>query len=106
MLAIFLYLSGILESDKKRTLAIYGTLSILTPALDLFSISMLVPIINQAVNISSSSEILIGIILGMAFLTIFKGGFELYKCRLLNGMIYDGAYQLSTKLYEVLTTKA
>lgn len=102
MLSMYLYLRETLESDERKSLTVYWILSILTPVVDLFSISMLFPIINHAVSSSMASGELTGISLGMAVLVIFKGIFELYKSRILNCLVYDGAQKLSVKQYEVL----
>ncbi|MCI9360909.1 MAG: ABC transporter ATP-binding protein [Hungatella sp.] len=102
MLSMYLYLRETLESDEKKSLTVYWILSILTPVVDLFSISMLFPIINHAVSMSMALRELTWISLGMAVLVIFKGIFELYKNRILNLLVYGGAQKLSVKQYEVL----
>lgn len=102
MLSMYLYLRETLESDEKKSLTVYWILSILTPVVDLFSISMLFPIINHAVGISMALRELTWISLGMAVLVIFKGIFELYKNRIVNLLVYGGAQKLSVKQYELL----
>lgn len=102
MLSIFLYLIRILEADEKKNLKTYSILSILTPIVDLFSISMLLPILNQAVTEAEISKELILFTFGMNICILFKGGFELYKSRILNRLINAGAQKLSVKLYELL----
>ena len=72
MLSMYLYLRETLESDEKKSLTVYWILSILTPVVDLFSISMLFPIINHAVGISMALRELTWVSLGMAVLVILR----------------------------------
>lgn len=102
MLSMFLYLIGILDFKGKRTLIIYSILSILTPVMDLFSISMMLPIMNQLVGVTHVSKNFAVLVLAVNILIVLKGIFELYKSRILNELLYDGAQRLSVKLFELL----
>ena len=84
MLSMFLYLIGILDFKGKRTLIIYSILSILTPVMDLFSISMMLPIMNQLVGVTHVSKNFAVLVLAVNILIVLKGIFELYKSRILN----------------------
>ena len=102
MLSMFLYLIAILDIKGKRTLSIYSILSIMTPIVDLFSISMMLPIMNQLVGAANVSKDFVVLVLGMNILIILKGIFELYKSKILNELLYNGVHHLSIKLYELL----
>lgn len=102
MLSMFLYLIAILDIKGKRTLSIYSILSIMTPIVDLFSISMMLPIMNQLVGAANVSKDFVVLVLGMNILIILKGIFELYKSKILNELLYNGVHHLSIRLYELL----
>lgn len=102
MLSTFIYLIGILDIRGKRTLIIYGILSILTPIVDLFSISMMLPIMNQLVGATQVTKDFALLVLGTNILIVLKGIFELYKSKILNELLYGEAHHLSIKLYELL----
>ena len=99
---MFSYLIGTLDIKEKRTLIVYSILSVLTPVVDLFSISMMLPVMNQLVGAAHVSKDFVVLVLGMNILIILKGIFELYKSKILNVLLYDGAYHLSVRLYELL----
>lgn len=102
MLSMFSYLIGILDSKVKRTLLLYSVLSILTPVMDLFSISMMLPIMNQLAGATHVSKDFAVLVFGVNVLIVLKGIFELYKSKILNELLYDGAQRLSLKLFELL----
>ena len=53
---MFSYLIGTLDIKEKRTLIVYSILSVLTPVVDLFSISMMLPVMNQLVGAAHVSK--------------------------------------------------
>ncbi len=102
MLSLLLYLTRMLEKKEKRALKTYCMLSLLTPVVDLASISMLLPILSRFTGTEHASKELIFVTFGMAALVVFKGSFELYKNWISNRLVYSGAQQLSVKLYELI----
>lgn len=101
MLSMFIYLIGILDSKGKKTLTIYTILCILTPVADLFSISMMLPIMNQLIGGEHVSKRFMVFVFAINILIILKGIFELYKSRIMNQLLYGGAQRLSLQLYEL-----
>ncbi len=101
MQSMFIYLIGILDSKGKRTLTIYSILSIMTPVVDLFGISMMLPIMNQLVGGAHVSKEFVVLVFAMNLLIILKGIFALYKSRIMNQLLYGGAQRLSVNLYEL-----
>ncbi len=99
---MFRYLTGILEKEEQKSWKIYGILGMLSPIVDIFSFSVIIYIINVVVESNSASPGLITFTLFMVFVSMLKCLFELYKSRLSNRFIYDGAQKLSMKIYELL----
>ncbi|MCI8511933.1 MAG: ABC transporter ATP-binding protein [Lachnospiraceae bacterium] len=102
MLSLLFYLIRILEKKEKKALQVYWVLSMLTPVADLASISILLPILKRLTDTGHASEELIFVTLGVAALVACKGGLELYRNQISNGLVYDGAQRMSVKLYELL----
>ena len=103
---MFRYLTGILEKEEQKSWKIYGILGMLSPIVDIFSFSVIIYIINVVVESNSASPGLITFTLFMVFVSMLKCLFELYKSRLSNRFIYDGAQKLSMKIYELLDRKS
>lgn len=99
---MFRYLTGILEREEQKSWKIYGVLGMLSPVVDIFSFSVIIYIINVVVESNSASPGLITFTLFMVLVSMLKCLFELYKSRLSNRFIYDGAQKLSMKIYELL----
>ena len=102
MIPMFSYLTGILEPEDKRALKRYGFLSVVLPVIELFSISMILPLVRQAVNATQASARFFAMTMGMNVLLVAKGGLELYKMRILNYLGNRCARKFSLKLYELL----
>lgn len=102
MREMFRYLTGILERKEQRSWKIYGVLCMLSPVVDIFSFSVIIYIINAAAAANSASPELIAFTLAMVLVSVLKCLFELYKSKLSNRFIYDGAQKLSMKIYELL----
>ncbi len=102
MLTMFRYLTSILDAKERRAWKILAALSFLSPVVDIFSFSVIIYIINRVVRENQASKGLIAFTLFMVTLSILKGLFELYKSRISNRFVYDGAQKLSMKLYELL----
>ncbi len=102
MIPMFSYLTGILEAEDKRVLKRYGLLSIFLPVIELFSISMILPLVKQAVSATQASPRILAVTIGMNVLLVVKGWLELYKVRIVNYLSNQGARKFSLKLYELL----
>ncbi len=102
MVEMFRYLTGILDEKERRTCKIYAALSLISPVVDVFSFSVLIYIINRAIRANQASKGLIGFTLFMIAISLLKCLFELYKNKISNRFIYDGAQKLSMKIYEAL----
>lgn len=99
---MFKYLVGILEEKEQRGWKIVLLLDIISPVLDLFSFSLIIYIMNVVVSEQYVSEQTIAFTLFMGIMMVVKGFFDLYKCKMLNRFVYDGAQKISMKLYELL----
>lgn len=102
MMPMFSYLIGILEPEDKRILKRYGFLNVILPVIELFSISMILPLVRQTVSATQASARILAVTMGMNVLLVVKGGFELYKVRILNYLGNRCARKFSLKLYELL----
>ncbi len=102
MTGMFRYLTGILEKKEQRIWKLYAAFSFLSPVVDIFSFSVIIYIINRVVQENRASDRLIAFTLFMVLLSLLKCLFELYKSRVSNRFIYNGAQKLSMKIYELL----
>ena len=102
MLEMFRYLTGILDQKDKKICKIYTVLGLISPVVDIFSFSVLIYIINIAIRDNQASKGLIVFTLFMTGLSVLKCLFELYKNKISNRFVYDGAQKLSMKIYEAL----
>ena len=102
MLEMFKYLTGVLEKKEQRTWKILLFAGLLSPVVDVFSFSVIIYVINIVVQENQASPQLISFTLFMVILSLLKAFFELYKCKISNRFIYNGAQRLSLKIYEQL----
>lgn len=102
MTEMFRYLTGILEKKEQRTWKLYGILGFISPVVDIFSFSVIIYIINRVVQENQVSEGLVAFTFFMVLLSVLKCLFELYKTKVSNRFIYNGAQKLSMKIYELL----
>ncbi len=102
MIEMFKYLTGTLERKEQRTLKLYAVFGLISPIVDIFSFSVIIYIINRVVQDNQVSDKLIIFTLFMILLSLLKCLFELYKSKVSNRFIYDGAQKLSMKIYELL----
>ncbi len=94
------YLVGILEKKEKKQFRLYALLCMFSPMIDMFSISMAIPILNRAIDSAASNRSFAGVaLLGMLFL--MKGGFEILKSRASSNFQRDAAYAWAVKVYEL-----
>ena len=102
MLEMFRYLTGILDQKDKKICKVYTVLGLISPVVDIFSFSVIIYIINIAIRENQASKGLIAFTLFMTGLSVLKCLFELYKNKISNRFVYDGAQKLSMKIYEAL----
>lgn len=102
MAGMFRYLMVHLGQEGRRDGKILAVLSLVSPVVDIFSLSVLVFIINKVVRENQASAKLIVFTICMAGVSVLKCFFELYHNKLSNCFVYDGAQKLSMRVYEML----
>lgn len=102
MLEMFRYLIGILEKRERSDWKILILLDFVSPATDLINFSVIIYIINVVMREQQASKEIVVFTFFMGLLSILKGFFDLYKCRVQNRFLYNGSQRLSEKLCEVL----
>ena len=102
MVEMFRYLTGILERKEQRTWKLYAAFGLISPIVDIFSFSVIIYIINKVVQENQVSDKLIAFTLFMILVSLLKCLFELYKSKVSNRFVYDGAQKLSMKIYELM----
>ena len=71
MTEMFRYLTGILEPRERRGWKILAVLNLMSPVLDLFSLSAVIVVINQAIQENRTTPVLTAFVLCMVGLTVF-----------------------------------
>jgi ABC-type bacteriocin/lantibiotic exporter with double-glycine peptidase domain len=102
MLEMFRYLIKNLDKNGDRDWKILAFSYLLSPIVDVFSFSIMIYIINKVTNENKASPELILFTLCMVGISTFKCLFEIYKSKISNRFLYDGAQKLSMKIYEML----
>lgn len=102
MLKMFRYLMENLGEKERKDGKVLAALSLISPVVDIFSLSVIVFIINKAVRENQASARLIVFTVCMAVVSVLKCFFELYKNRLSNSFVYDGAQKLSMRIFEMI----
>ena len=102
MAEMFRFLTGILDTKEQKMWKIYAVLSLISPIVDIFSFSVIIYIINIVVRENGADPKLTAFTFFMVLVSILKCLFELYKSKLANRFVYDGAQKLSMKIYELL----
>lgn len=102
MAEMFRFLTGILDTKEQKIWKIYAVLSLISPIVDIFSFSVIIYIINIVVRENGADPKLTAFTFFMVLVSILKCLFELYKSKLANRFVYDGAQKLSMKIYELL----
>ena len=95
MIEMFRYLTGILDEKEQKIWKIYAVLSLISPIVDIFSFSVIIYIINIVVRENQASPELTAFTVFMVLVSVLKGLFELYKSKIANRFVYDGAQKLS-----------
>ena len=101
MAEMFRYLTGILDEKEQKIWKIYAVLSLISPIVDIFSFSVIIYIMNLAVRENRADQRLTAFTFFMVLVSILKCMFELYKSKLANRFVYDGAQKMSMKIYEL-----
>lgn len=102
MIRMFKYLMYVLEKEEKNLWKILSVFSLISPVMDIFGFSVIVFIINTVTREKQASVELILFTFFMSVISILKGFFELYRCKIYNRFLYEGSQKLSMKIYEVL----
>ena len=69
---MFQYLIGVLEPDQRRSWKILSLLSLISPAVDIFSFSIIMTVINRAIQENQASPELVAFTLSMVGVTAVK----------------------------------
>lgn len=102
MMEMFRYLTGILSKEKQKEQKILTVVDFVSPATDIFNFSIIIYIINIVVRDQKASEGIVAFTYFMGIVSILKGLFDLYRCKIHSKFILDGAQELSEKLCELL----
>ena len=102
MMEMFRYLTGILSKGKQKEQKILTVVDFISPATDIFNFSIIIYIINIVVRDQKASGEIVAVTYFMGIVSILKGLFDLYKCKIHSRFILDGAQELSEKLCELL----
>lgn len=89
-----------LDQREQKKLYRFVLLSLLSPVAELFSVSMLLPVLSEAFE-STATDKLLAKILFLGLVLLFIGGFELIKNRTSTGLVMDISHSWSTKIYEL-----
>ena len=90
----------LLEREERKRLHRLIVLCLLNPIIDLFGISMLLPILNQAVAQPGSPAVMLEVA-GLGLLFVCKTVFELLKSRQARALSSESAHKWSVKIYEL-----
>lgn len=93
-------LTCLLEKPQKRSFALFALLSLLSPAVDLFVVSRLIPMIQQVFN-PASAEKTISQIAFLALVFLLVGILNLLKNYCSTAFTMDTAHDWSLKIYEL-----
>ena len=98
MMEMFRYLTGILEREEQKTWKILAIAGFISPIADLFNFSVIIYIINIVLEEQRALREMGLFALLMGMLSFLKGLFDLYKSRIHNRFLYNGAEKWSEKL--------
>lgn len=87
------------RTDRRRYVWLV-LLSVISPVIDVYSISMLLPILNEMVE--KESEGTLPGVLFIGFLLLFKTGFDILLTYLGNGFAIDSERKLSAAMFDLL----
>ena len=102
MIEMFRYLTGILSKEKKKEQKILTVVDFISPATDIFNFSVIIYIINIVIRDQKASQEIVIFTYFMGIISMLKGLFDFYKCKIHSRFIFGGAQELSEKLCELL----
>jgi len=102
MVEMFRFLTGILEKEEQRLWKVLAAVDFISPLTDIFSFSVMNYIINIAMDEPQRTKEMVIFTLFMGMLSVLKGLFDLYKCRIHNRFIFNGCQKLSEKMCELI----
>lgn len=86
-------------TDRKRLVRL-TLLSLLSPVIDVFSISMLLPILREMASEGTDERTFVKV-LGIGCLLLFKTGYDLLMARTENAFRYDSTHKLTLLMYDL-----
>lgn len=95
------YLLSILEKKNLRTFSAYLIFSIICPALDIFSFSMLLHVLNRMLADTHSSSYMIRLCACLAAVCAGKGVLDLCRAHIANRFLYDSMQTLSFRFFDL-----
>ena len=101
MAEMFRYLTTILENEEKRGWKLLVVFTLLSPVMEVFSFSVMIFIVNTIVQEKQVSIQMIAFTFSMGAISLLKGLFDIYKCKLSTHFLYSGSQKLSMKLFEL-----
>lgn len=99
---MFKYLTGILDKEGQKSWKLLVFLSLMNPATDILSYSMVIYIINLVIRDGQATKSTVLFTFLMGGVSVLKLFLESYKCKLSSRFAYDSVHKLSMKIYEVL----
>lgn len=102
MTEMFRYLTGILSKEEQRDWKILAVVDFISPATDIINFSMLIYIINFVMREQQEPKRIAVFTFFIGMISVLKGPFDLYKCKIYNRFVYNGSQRLSEKLCELL----
>ena len=102
MAEMFRFLTGILEKEEQRLWKVLAAVDFISPLIDLFSFFVMNYIINIAMREPQRTKEIAIFTLCMGMISVLKGFFDLYKCRIHNRFLFNGCQKLSEKLCELI----
>lgn len=100
MKSTFKYLYKNIDKTTQKRLWLYAAISFLSPVINLFGITAILPILNNILY-GTATEKDIWLAFGMAALMLFSAFFDVYSARLSGRLMYEGSHKLSMKIYEL-----
>ena len=95
-----MYMFRVIDRKDRRRLIGQTLLGLLGPVIDVFSISMLLPILSEMAKGNNDPDLLLKVV-GIGTLLVAKIGFDLLFARGENALRYDAGHKLSRKMYEL-----
>lgn len=102
MIEMIRYLTEILSKKMRKKQKILAVVDFISPVTDIFNFSVIIYIINIVIRDRQASKEIVEFTYFMGLISIGKGLFDLYKCKIHSQFVYDGAQELSEKLFELL----